>query len=395
MSAKAEAAWAALNDRQRLYLRTIYDFDQAAESEITRRSAERVKTPPASEWRQITYDVKLPREVHGYSSVQSALRQAGKHDRGSGSSLAALRRRGLVEVTHDTVYVWPFGHVPRVRVRLTTTGRAAARAGAGAAAPARASRGLMARWSFLALARLYAAGQAGLSLDASAGRGQRAPSWNTLLNLRDRRDGSLIEEFNVQTRLPGINPHTGHAYGPRTDYRVRLSPAGHRHYEVHHACYRELHPDVDAPGPAGAVESPHAGLADHRASRRRRLVRDTDLRLLAELVRLEADNACFLRRMATEEYERRGLAVPAEVRAIPPGLLRWQVKELTRTEKSIDRLAGHPGGPLVETTDVPNSPLHRDTRPTLPLVVLTQAGRDHYARHLDEYRRAYPDLNLP
>jgi hypothetical protein len=37
---------------------------------------------------------------------------------------------------------------------------------------------------------------------------------------------------------------------------------------------------------------------------------------------------------------------------IPARLLRWQIKKLTRTEKSIDRLASHLGGPLFETIDV-------------------------------------------
>ena len=51
--------------------------------------------------------------------------------------------------------------------------------------------------------------------------------------------------------------------------------------------------------------------------------------------------------------------------------------------------------PLVEVIDAPNGPFHRDTHPTVPLVVLTEEGREHYARHHDEYRRAYPELDLP
>lgn len=385
-SSKAEQAWAGLNARQQLYLSTIFEFDQAAEADITAAGARWEKTPPTSEWRQITYDIKLPRELAGYSSVQDKLRKAGQHDSGSGSSLAALKRGGLVSVTHDMVYIAQLGiHVPRVRVRLTTLGRATARHGAGVTAPATTPRGLVARWSCVALAWLYAAGETGLSIhtDTWWDRADRAPSWNTLLRLRDRKDGSFIEEFATASATG-----TGR-------YRVRLSDAGRRHFELHHACYRELYPDLDLAETAEQIDGAHAGLADHRTTRPRHLVRDTDLPVLAKLIELEAKNACHLRRVAIEEYERIGQAVPDDVRAIPPGLLRWQVKDLTRTEKSIDRLATRRDGPLVKVIDAPNGPFHQDTHPTLPLVVLTDHGRAHYARYLDEYQRTYPEAHLP
>lgn len=91
--------------------------------------------------------------------------------------------------------MFPIGWVPRIRVRLTTLGRAAARHGAGITTPATPPKGLMARWSCTALARLYAAGETGLANGVTLNKADRAPSWNTLLNLRDRRDGSLIDEF--------------------------------------------------------------------------------------------------------------------------------------------------------------------------------------------------------
>ena len=138
--------------------------------------------------------------------------------------------------------MFPFGWVPRIRVRLTTLGRAAARAGKGITTPVSPPRGLMARWSFAALARLYVAGERGLHIGPTSDRVDEAPSWNTLLHLRDRREGSLIYEF---------------------EHRVRLSDLGRGHYSVHHACYRELYPDIDAPSPAEQPDGAHAGLADH------------------------------------------------------------------------------------------------------------------------------------
>ena len=46
----------------------------------------------------MTFSVKAPRELAGYSTIQRTLREAGEHDSGAGASLAALRRRGLVEL---------------------------------------------------------------------------------------------------------------------------------------------------------------------------------------------------------------------------------------------------------------------------------------------------------
>ncbi|MGH3770023.1 MAG: hypothetical protein ACRDRW_01250 [Pseudonocardiaceae bacterium] len=62
---------------------------------------------------------------------------------------------------------------------------------------------------------------------------------------------------------------------------------------------------------------------------------------------------------------------------------------------ALGRLRQHPGGPLVEVVDAPNGPVHRRTHPTVPLIVLTESGREHYARHLDQYREHYPELDIP
>lgn len=403
-TARADRAWVELNERQRLYLSVIFDADQAAEAEIKRESAAWTKTPPASEWRQITYGIKVPKNAQlgeGYTSIQHLLRQRGERDPGAGSTLAALEKRQLLTLTRDQVHVAFLGWCPRIHVRLTALGRAAARVGAGITTPASLPRGLMARWSFAALVRLYLvrlylAGATGLRNGVSSDRAGQAPSWNTLLHLQDRKNGSFVEEFLVHSRLAGINPLTGSEYLERVDHRVRLSPAGLRHYELHRACYRELCPDLDAPAPAERPDGAPRGLAEHRVRRARYLVCGTDLPVLVWLSALEATGACPLRQRVIEEYERLHRAVPEEIRAVPAGLLRRQVSDLTRSEKSIERLLTHPGGPLVEVIDAPNGPVHRDTHPTaVALIVLTPAGREHYTRHLEDYRRAYPVLALP
>ncbi len=142
---KVAEAWRSLNARQQLYLSAIYDADHA-ERDIRERSARWEKTPPADEWRMLLYDLKLPKDIVGYSTIQAALRRKNGHDSGAGSTLAVLERRGLVLVEHDEVFVALVGMVPRIRVRLTTAGRAAVRAGQGVTAPF--SAGLPSRQGF-------------------------------------------------------------------------------------------------------------------------------------------------------------------------------------------------------------------------------------------------------
>ena len=364
---KAAAAWAGLNPRQRLYLSTILDFDQEAEAGIRRRSANWETTPPASEWRQILYDIKLPKQVVGYSSVQSKLRKAGQHDSGSGSTLAALERRGLVSVTHDHVWI-PQLHamVPRIRVRLSTLGRATARHGAGVTAPVSPPRGLLSRVSFNALAKLYGAGENGLVLHAKG-----TPSWDTLVRLRNRPYDPWIDEHGM---------------------RVRLTPNARRHYQIHRACYCELYPDIDAPETIEAAHVTHRGLEDHRVRTPKHLLADTDVRILSELVRLTGEGSCWLQRLLVEHYTHLAEPVPDAVRTMRPGLLRNQIKDLARTDKPIRCLTGWRGGALAELVDAPE--VRRWPAPG-GLLVLTEHGAQHYARHREEYRKLYPDLHLP
>lgn len=373
---KGAAAWAGLNPRQRLYLSTILDFDQAAETEIRQRSANWEKTPPAAEWRQILYDIKLPKAIAGYSSVQSVLREAGQHDPGAGSTLAALERRGLVEVTHDHVYVPSLATmVPRIRVRLSTLGRATARHGAGVAAPVSTPRGLLSQGSFRALAALYAAGETGLILHAKG-----TPSWNTLLRLRNRPFDSWIDEFTTRSAEHGL---------PQS--RVRATANARRHYEIHAACYRELYPDIGGPEPAAAAHVTHRGLADHRVRTPQHLLADTDVRILSELVRLTDAGTCWLQQRLLREYRDR-LPVPQGVATLRPGLLRSQVKDFARTDAPIQRLSSWPAGALAEMIEL-TDPAITERWPG-SMLVLTGHGREHYARHREEYRQLYPDLHL-
>lgn len=180
----------------------------------------------------------------GYTRIQTELRDAGVHDPGAGSSLAALQRRALIEVDQDMVPVLATV-APRVIVKITPAGRAAVRAALGITAPRRPPAGLMTEWLWDSLAVLYRAGQDGMILsDTYAGRvrtrqqEERTPSWNALLALRDRKDGPFMEEFMPPGAKIGSSGH------------VRITEQGRVHYIERYEAYRKLYPDVAATAPA-------------------------------------------------------------------------------------------------------------------------------------------------
>ncbi|WP_019926203.1 hypothetical protein [Nocardia sp. BMG111209] len=235
---------------------------------------------------------------------------------------------------------------------------------------------LTSRSSFGVLGTLYSAGEQGLALDA-----HRSLSRSTLLRLRDRRTGAFIEEFTAWADGFG-------------EYRVRLTARARRHYAHHHACYRELYPDIDTPVPR-PTDGAHGGLVDHRADRdpARNLLREADVLVLDALIRLQGGEIGRLQKPPIGRYQR---GTSPEIGAMPPGLLYREAEKLANSRKPISRLLQHPDGPLVAVVEV-TSLLPWAATGSIPLpalIVLTTRGRDHYESHLDSYRRAYPDLDL-
>ncbi|MFG2761533.1 hypothetical protein [Streptomyces wuyuanensis] len=260
--------WAELNDRQRIYLTAIYNADQAAEANQKGGAFDWGHGPPASEWRWQTFSIKAPKELVGRTAIQYELVRKDEHDQGAGSSLAALRRRALIEVKEDHV-ITLLGMVPRVRVKLTTLGRATARAGLGHTAPKSPPHGLLSEWLWSNLVRLYRAGPDGVGTQSPRGTPpeERAPDDKARLFLdryQDRPGSPLIESKRVPCGEP-YESYLGHTVYPTED-RVYLTKAGRAHYEQHVRCYAELWPDVDAPIPDELPEDSHKSLATRSAS---------------------------------------------------------------------------------------------------------------------------------
>jgi len=208
--------WAELNERQRAYLRALYDCDQATETERRERAARgHWDRTPASEWRWQMYGPVAPP-----SQLYTALHSAGLVDPGTGATWQALENRGLVgcRIVRDA-----FG-APLLEVQITPAGRKAVRAASGEQRPKPPPKGQLRERQWAALTRLYAAGDAGeLSEDLMYGRA--GFDWmRTLLRLRDYKPQPLMEEY----RTPYHDNGDGTYRAPES--RMRITAFGRDYY---------------------------------------------------------------------------------------------------------------------------------------------------------------------
>ncbi|WP_126643161.1 hypothetical protein [Embleya hyalina] len=365
---RAAEAWNGLNDRQRLYLATIYDADQAAERNARGSATDWAPSRPASEWRWLLYTVASADS--GHTTIQSTISYRGHLDPGAGSTLAALASRGLVERQDDWIQSL-FGTTPCVRVRLTPAGRAAARAGRGITAPVSPPRGLVSEWVWSTLSAFYRADLLG-GFSSERG-GLREPSWNACLQLYNRRGEEWIED------------------GPRGTHRI--NDAGREHYETHWACYRELHPGVDAPEPAHRLDGAHTGLVDHKAPPRPRgLLGRTAWRALDHLVGCHAAGENHLRYYLFGSH--RDETRPPAIADLPHGSSRAALAHVARSAGALDRLLDHRGVALAaerEVTDLNGRRYSVDDGARLWIVWPTEEGLAHHAEHAETYRELYAD----
>lgn len=358
---RAVEVWNGLNGRQRLYLEAIHDADRVAESNARGDALDWGPRPSAETWRWLLYTVEGGEQVSGLTPIQWKVRRRGHHDPGAGSTLAALVTRGLVERRDGFVRTLLRGMTPCVHVRLTPAGRAAARAGRGESGPVSVPRGLTSEWVWSTLTRFYVA-------DLAGGFTGREPSWNACLQLRNRRGGSFIEE------------------GP-----LRISALGREHYENHWACYRELHPGVDAPEPAHRPAGAHAGLVDHKAPPRPRgLLNRSSWRALDHLVACHRAGESHLRHHLHGTHRDR--ARPAEIADLPHGSSRAALTRHSRSKTAVDHLLDHRGVALAAEREVTHLNGHvLDAGKRLWIVWPTDAGLTHHAEHADTYRALYTD----
>ncbi|CAL9677606.1 hypothetical protein SUDANB95_07932 (plasmid) [Actinosynnema sp. ALI-1.44] len=386
-----DPVWDGLNPRQKHYLEVFFHQDQAAERQHNSGHwMDRPRGVPASEWRQLTFDIDLPKNSktgEGYSAIQHALRERGVHDPGAGSTLSALVDRDLIVVTYDTVMT-PFGLVDRIRVRLTNLGRKVARAGLGITVPATKPRGLLTEWGWRVLARLYAAGEDGLPDGYDVPWKDRLPQ-QVVQNLEYRPDQhALVQSYVMHEpyeRTDHATQRTTTGYHRRD--RVRCTPLGKLHYEIHHRCYAELYPEIDALDPDQPHPHAHADLAAHNARPGRDLVLPQDIRFYLDLLEQAESSDPWPRRVLVKQYADRKAPVPQEILGLPGGLWLNRAKGQRGNSTTVERLMKRHGGALVELVDVPFD----DSGTRRELVTLTELGRRHAEEHQAEYQRLYPE----
>lgn len=237
---KAAQAWADLNERQQAYLRAIYEADQETERDRQSEGARgNWDNTPASVWRWRLYATLAP---GGDTPLKHLIRVEKLIDEGTGSTFAALEKRGLVELKYTsegTPWESVIGKYEEwtVFVKLTTLGRAAARAGDPDYKPTKKqSVGTLKERQWQALEAAYKAGDEGIKADGSFT--YSGFSWQyTWLRLRDYKPRPLIQENLIQEKESGLVPGR-----MLREYVVVITEFGREYYEQNRQRYAELYP---------------------------------------------------------------------------------------------------------------------------------------------------------
>jgi hypothetical protein len=231
-ASKAQKAWDGLNERQRLYLETVFHEDTKREEEHRWQSARYWSSTPARVWRRI------PLNSAG-SSLAASLRAKKIYDTGAGSTLAALTTRGLVEVDYVEGVLTTI-----VCVRLTTAGRAAARAGLGYGPRWVKPKWALSEWLWREFVKVVRAGETGLPTDDLWGSAH-----SYLVEGEPVRGNRPL--LTVVKTYPKPRPRRPGEPLPFTSQERRwyvLTEEGRAHYDERLAEYREIYPEVDTTG---------------------------------------------------------------------------------------------------------------------------------------------------
>ncbi|MCY1144115.1 hypothetical protein OWR29_39485 [Actinoplanes sp. Pm04-4] len=237
-SRAAIAAWAALNERQRVYLGEIMRDDRMTATEMWMRRLRRLPVPKAAEWRQLPLTLKAAPTRTGYTRLQERLRRRGVHDPGTGGTVHALARRGLVIVTEDVIEHPAVGEVARVLVEITRRGRAAARAGLDEPVQVDHEPHLLSEWLWGVLVRVAAAEPEGLPEDRLAGRALFFLGVGYRQAVGGSPSRGLIESVPV---LAAGGTHV-------EEFRWKLTELGQHHVTAFADLYRQRYPGVDVSG---------------------------------------------------------------------------------------------------------------------------------------------------
>lgn len=222
------ATWQSLNKRQQDYLKAVYEIDQAQESNIKAAAARGFwNKTPASVWRWMPYNA-------ADSALLLRITGLGYRDHGTGSTFAALERRGLILCRYERDVLG----LPILFVQITKAGRKLVRDALGIQVPKALPPGTLREWHWKAMVLAWKSRPAGVIKDVTYGH----IGWNTWLRLRDYKAGGLVKEYETNCR----SGSTGWHY---SDWYIRLTEFGEQFYRENWQKYRDLYPDIEAPAP--------------------------------------------------------------------------------------------------------------------------------------------------
>ncbi|MBE3561778.1 MAG: hypothetical protein IMW89_21525 [Ktedonobacteraceae bacterium] len=228
----------SLNKRQQDYLLAVYEIDQQRAATINDAAARgRWASVPASQWRWMPYNAA------GAALLRKVI-ELGYRDPGTGSTFAALERRGLLITRYEPGSLG----APILFVQITKAGRKLVREALGESAPKTLPAGTLRAWHWRALVHAYQAGEQGVT---AWPRGIGEQTVRRLLEYRiEGKAAPLIERAKMRVE-PFLRRRWPGDHGEVTDVReaLRITPFGAAFYARAFPRYRELYPDVPAPEP--------------------------------------------------------------------------------------------------------------------------------------------------
>lgn len=249
--AKADdkVTWSSLNKRQQNYLTAIYQADQEVEAQERATWTYGGRPRPAEQWRWMPYGSSLPSRLP--MPVKKHLRWTEQINEGTGSTLEALEKRGLLEMQHVTVQTLRTRGIleewqgiaepePIPLIRITQAGRKIVRQALGVRTSKHVT-GTLQEWHWRALTRAYEAkASKGIPYELSS---YGHIGWRTWQRLSDYTPAPLVQHYQ---EFRGTNTATG---SPMTDTYLQITPFGIAFYERAYPRYHELYLDIAAPAP--------------------------------------------------------------------------------------------------------------------------------------------------
>lgn len=229
--------WERLNERQQLYLRTIYEADQAREAEVhaARAAGDWQDNRKAAEWRQL--DAYREPKTSRLTALQKTWKELGHHNQGNGSTIAVLAEAKVI-----TLGSYPTGRGGVMHtVAMTTLGRRVVRAATGQGAQRRPKGLNFSERSVEVLGLLYTA-----HLSPSGGL-----DWGY--------SSTISTHLNERAKK-----HLGQPLAERDHRRLvyRLTEFGVAYYCQNFRALQDAYPELVLPAPAGLKVEPWPEQAD-------------------------------------------------------------------------------------------------------------------------------------